>query len=135
LRRVEDPEGAGDAEPIATPFTDVGGGLGLTIRQPLWNASAKWKYMRGAATNLAAFDLTGRVTLFDWWDLYAIGSVWQYEDRARDQYHGVGGAGRLGASFQILPEIGVDGEFQVAHDPREGTTFAGFLWLDLGVVL
>ncbi|MBI5486331.1 MAG: hypothetical protein HY905_03265 [Deltaproteobacteria bacterium] len=136
LRRVEDPQGKGDAEPVATPFTDVGGGLGLALRRPLWDLSAKWKIMRGSATNLAAFDLSGRVTLYDWWDLYAIGSIWQYEDRLRDAYHGLGGAGRLGASFDIVADVvGIDGEFQAAYDPREGTTFAGFLWLDLGVVL
>jgi hypothetical protein len=136
MRRVEDVEGAGDSEPVADPFTDIGGGIGLTLRRPTWSLAAKWKIMRGAATNLAAFDLTGRARLFTWWELYGIGSVWQYEDRARDRYHGVGGAGRLGSKFEILPGIvGVDGEFQVAHDPREGTTFAGFVWLDLGVTL
>ena len=137
LRSVEDPQGAGDHDEGAlAPFTDVGGGLGLTLRQPLWDVSAKWKVMRGVATNLAAFDLSGRVAIFDWWDLYAIGSIWQYDDVVRDAYHGLGGAGRLGASFDVLPEvIGLDGEFQIAHDPREGTTFAGFVWLDLGVIL
>ncbi|MBI5499454.1 MAG: hypothetical protein HY907_04385 [Deltaproteobacteria bacterium] len=137
LRSVEDTSDAGDNEDGAlAPFTDAGGGLGLTLRRPLWNVAAKWKVMRGAATNLAAFDLSGRVAVFDWWDLYAIGSIWQYEDRLRDAYHGLGGAGRLGASFDVVPDIvGIDGEFQAAYDPREGTTFAGFVWLDLGVVL
>ena len=136
LRRVEDPEDAGDAQPISEPFTDIGGGLGLTLRQPTWHVDARWKILRGAATNLAAFDLSGRVAVVSWCDVYGIGSIWQYDDRARERYHGVGGAGRLGASFDIVADIvGMDGEFQVAHDPREGTTFAGFLWLDLGVTL
>lgn len=136
LRRVEDVEEAGDTNPIAGPFSDLGGGIGLNLRLPSWDVTARWKLMRGAATNLAAFDLSGRAELLSWWRLYAVGSLWQYEDRLRDRYHGLGGAGRLGASFTVLPErIGVDAEFQVAYDPREGTTFAGFVWLDVGVTL
>jgi len=135
VRRVQEGEATGDAEPVLGPFSDVGGGLGLDLRMSRFTTSAKWKFLRGTATSLAAFDLTGRYRFEHDWSVYGVASVWQYEDRPRADDHGVGGAGRLGASWQVIPELGLDGEFQVAGDPREGTTFAGFVWVDLGVVL
>ena len=134
--RALQPDESDDDATLVGPFSDLGGGIGLTLRRPAWDVAARWKLMRGAGTNLAAFDLSGRVALFAWWSLYGVASLWQYEDRARDRYHGLGGAGRLGAAFVVVRDIlALDGELQVAHDPREGTTFAGFVWLDLGGTL
>jgi hypothetical protein len=134
--RALQPDSTDDDPTLAGPFSDLGGGLGLTLRRPAWDVAARWKLLRGAATNLAAFDLSGRVALFPWWSLYGVASLWQYEDRLRERYHGFGGAGRLGAAFVVVRDIlALDGELQVAHDPREGTTFAGFVWLDVGGTL
>ncbi|MDI7268545.1 MAG: hypothetical protein QME96_11165 [Myxococcota bacterium] len=135
FRRVQEGGNSGDAEPVLGPFSDLGGGVGLSLRLARLVSSARWKVLRGTATSLSAFDLTTRVEAASRVAAWGVASIWQYEDRPRAGYHGVGGAGRLGARLRINPELAVDGELQVAHDPREGTTFAGFLWLDLGAVL
>lgn len=135
MRRVEDPQDGGDAEPVAGSLSDLGGGLALRFRTDRWDASARWKLMRGGATSLAAFDLDGEVTLARIWSVFAVGSLWQYEDRLRAERYGLGGAGRAGGAVDVTDEVRIEVEAQVAHDTREGTTFAVFAWLDLGVTL
>lgn len=135
IRRIEDPQGGGDAEPVAGPFSDAGGGLALRLRLDRVDASVRWKLMRGGATSLAAFDLEGEVALARIWSVFAVGSLWQYEDRMRSEQYGMGGACRAGGAVDIAGDVRVEVEGQIARDAREGTTFAVFAWLDLGVTL
>ncbi|MBI5490346.1 MAG: hypothetical protein HY905_23620 [Deltaproteobacteria bacterium] len=134
-RHIEDPGGDVAIESLAGPFTDLGGGLGLSLATPDFSASLRWKAIVGSTTSLAGADLTVDVPLGDRWSLFAIGSGWYYEDLLRDASYGVGGAGRAGAAVTIYEGIRLEAEAQVAHDTREGTTFAVFTWLDLGVAL
>ncbi|MBI5502345.1 MAG: hypothetical protein HY907_19025 [Deltaproteobacteria bacterium] len=134
-RHVEDAGGDVAVESLAGPFTDLGGGLGLSLATPDFRASLRWKAIVGSTTSLAGADLTVDVPLGDRWTLFAVGSGWHYEDLLRDGAYGVGGAGRAGAAVTIYEGIRLEAEAQVAHDTREGTTFAVFTWLDLGVAL
>lgn len=116
------------------PITDLGGGVGLTLRTEAFSSSVRWKLLRGATTDLAGADWTVRVPLAARWELFAVASAWQWNDLLRDRGYGVGGAGRAGAAVDVVEGVRVEAEAQVAHDTREGTTFAVFAWLDLGVV-
>jgi hypothetical protein len=132
-RHVEDPGGAAAPTTLLGPFTDLGGGVGLTLQHEAFTSSLRWKLLRGATTDLAAADLTVRVPLTTSWELFAVASGWQWDDLLRMGGYGVGGAGRAGAAVRIVDGVRVEAEAQVAHDTREGTTFAVFAWLDLGV--
>lgn len=115
------------------PITDLGGGVGLTLRTEAFSSSVRWKLLRGATTDLAGADWTVQVPLAVRWELFAVASGWQWNDLLRDRGYGVGGAGRAGAAVEVVDGVRVEAEAQVAHDTREGTTFAVFVWLDLGV--
>jgi len=115
------------------PITDLGGGAGLTLRIETFSSSLRWKLLRGATTDLAGADWTVRVPLAGRWELLAVASAWQWNDLLRDRGYGVGGAGRAGAAVDVVDGVRLAAEAQVAHDTREGTTFALFAWLDLGV--
>jgi hypothetical protein len=134
-RHVEDPGGDLAPTTLAGPFTDLGGGVGLRLETEDFSAGLRWKMIGGSTTSLAGADLTIDVPLGTRWTLFAIGSGWQYDDLLHEGAYGVGGAGRAGAAVDIYEGIRVEAEAQVAHDTREGTTFAVFGWLDLGVVL
>jgi hypothetical protein len=134
-RHVDAPEGGEEPATLAGPFTDLGGGFGLGLDLRAFSADLRWKAMFGSTTSLAGADLIVDVPLSTRWSLFAVGSGWQWEDALRDGSCGVGGAGRLGAAVRVVEGVRVDGEAQVAHDTREGTTFAAFVWLDLAVVL
>ncbi|MDI7267562.1 MAG: hypothetical protein QME96_06180 [Myxococcota bacterium] len=134
-RRVEPLAEDGNAETLVGPFGDLGGGLGVFLRTDRYSGGARWKAMRGTSASLAAFDIELRADPWRRWSLFGAGSAWQYEDRLRAGGPGVGGGGRAGASVEIVEGVGIEAEAQVAHDRREGTTFAVFAWLDLGVTL
>jgi hypothetical protein len=134
-RRVDDPGGDAAVGTLAGPFTDLGGGLGLALALRRFTATLRWKTIQGSTTSLAGADLVVDVPLGARWKLFAVGSGWQFEDLVRDGSYGVGGAGRAGAAVTIVERVRVEAEAQVAHDTREGTTFAVFAWLDLGVAL
>ncbi|MBN1771930.1 MAG: hypothetical protein JXB32_11745 [Deltaproteobacteria bacterium] len=131
-RHVEGPGNSG-ASGLLGPFTDLGGGIGLTLRTEAFSSTLRWKLLRGATTDLAGADWTVRVPLATRWELFAVASGWQWDDLLREGGYGVGGAGRAGAAVRIVEGVRLEAEAQVAHDTREGTTFAVFAWLDLGV--
>ena len=132
-RHVQGPGGAAAPTTLLGPFTDLGGGVGLTLRTEAFTSSLRWKLLRGATTDLAGADWTVRVPLATRWELFAVASGWQWDDLLREGGYGVGGAGRAGAAVELVDGVRVEAEAQVAHDTREGTTFAVFAWLDLGV--
>lgn len=120
---------------LAGPFTDFGGGLGLRLETESFVGAMRWKMLEGGGSSLAGADLSVEVPLVDCLAVYAVASAWRYADRIREGRHGVGGAGRLGAAVEVVRGVEVEVEAQAAHDTREGTTFAVFAWLDLGVSL